>query len=73
MNDGWSIRVTTIDGSGNPAIYQYFYVFEHDKDRAIELVRKQLTVYESDLVEVHEPSRLSLESRRIRPGQVKPK
>jgi hypothetical protein len=46
MPAGWNIRVTTFDSEGKPRI-----VYESDKERAIELVRKRVPVNEGELAE----------------------
>ena len=51
MAAGWNVRVTTFDSEGRPGIVRYFLAYEPDKERAIEMVRKRVPVYEGELAE----------------------
>jgi hypothetical protein len=55
MGEGWNVRVTTIDGAGRPVLFRHYLVFEADRDRAIALVKLDMTVNVGERVEVHEP------------------
>ena len=46
MAAGWNVRVTTFNSEGRPGIVRYFLAYEPDKERAIEMVRKRVPVYE---------------------------
>jgi hypothetical protein len=72
LSDGWRLRVTTLDESGQPAIFRYYLVFEADKDRALALVRMDVSVNTGKTVEALAPvSRQELLGQRMRPGDVK--
>jgi hypothetical protein len=64
--------VTTLDGSGRPAIFRHYLVFEGDKDRAIALVRMDVSVNDGETVQALAPVTLSeLRKQRMKPGDVK--
>src|ERR1700730_1132491 len=70
MGEGWKIKVTTLDGAGRPAIFRHFLVFEHDKNRAIALVRQHPTVHSKDRLEISAPvERQTFVDRNIRRGR----
>jgi hypothetical protein len=72
MTAGWNVRVTTFDSEGKPGIVRYFLAYEADKERAIELVRKRVPVYEGELAEaVTEVAVDELIGQRMRPGDVR--
>jgi hypothetical protein len=51
---------------------RYFLAYEADKERAIELVRKRVPVYEGELAEaVTEVTANELIGQRMRPGDVR--
>ena len=64
--------MTTLDGSGRPAIFRYYLVFEADKDRALAFARMDISVNTGETVEALAPvSRQELLARGMRPGDVK--
>jgi hypothetical protein len=72
MTADWNVRVTTFDSEGKPGIVRYFLAYEADKERAIELVRKRVPVYEGELAEaVTEVTANELIGQRMRPGDVR--
>jgi len=72
MAAGWNVRVTTFDSDGRPGIVRYFLAYEPDKERAIELVRKRVPVYEGEVAEaVAEVTANELLGQTMRPGDVK--
>jgi hypothetical protein len=72
MAAGWNVRVTTFDSKGKPGIVRNFLVYEADKERAIELVRKRVPVHEGQLAEaVAEVGADELIGERMRPGDGK--
>ena len=72
MAAGWNVRVTTFDSEGRPGIARYFLAYEPDKERAIELVRKRVPVYEGEVAEaVTEVTANELLGQRMRPGDVR--
>ena len=72
MAAGWNVRVTTFDSEGKPGIARNFLAYEADKERAIELVRKRVPVYEGELAEaVAEVAADELTGQRMRPGDVR--
>jgi hypothetical protein len=72
MAAGWNVRVTTFDSEGKPRNVRYFLAYEADKDRAIELVRKRVPVYELETAEaVAEVAASELIGQRMRPGDVR--
>jgi hypothetical protein len=71
MSDGWNVRVTTFDRAGQPVIFRHYLVFEADKDRAIALVRMDVSVSPGEAVEALAPvDRSELLGQRMRPGDV---
>src|SRR6266481_5825597 len=53
-------------------IARYFLAYEPDKERAIELVRKRVPVYEGEVAEaVTEVTANELLGQRMRPGDVR--
>ena len=72
LSDGWQVRVTTLDPAGRPAIFRHYLVFEADKDRAIALVRMDISVNDGETVQALAPVTLSeLRKQRMKPGDVK--
>ena len=72
LSDGWQVRVTTLDPAGRPAIFRHYLVFEADKDRAIALVRMDVSVNAGESVEAVAPlARNEFLGRRMKPGDVK--
>ena len=66
------MRVTTFDFEGRPGIVRYFLAYEPDKERAIEMVRKRVPVYEGEVAEaVTEVTANELLGQRMRPGDVR--
>ena len=66
------MRVTTFDSEGKPGIVRNFFAYEADKERAVEMVRKRVPVYEGELAEaVAEVGADELISQRMRPGDVR--
>jgi len=66
------VRVTTFDSEGKPGIVRNFFAYEADKERAVEMVRKRVPVYEGELAEaVAEVGADELISQRMRPGDVR--
>ena len=66
------MRVTTFDFEGRPGIVRYFLAYEPDKERAIEMVRKRVPVYEGEVAEaVTEVTANELLGQTMRPGDVK--
>ena len=69
MAAGWNVRVTTFDSEGRPGIVRYFLAYE---ERAIELVRKRVPVYEGEVAEaVTEVTANELLGQTMRPGDVR--
>ena len=65
------MRVTTFDSEGKPRSVRNFVAYEADKERAVELVRKRVPVYERELAEaVTEVAADELTGRRMKPGDV---
>ena len=66
---GWLVRQTTV---GDPPLAQYFYVYELDKARAVELVKAEYSIGTGDTFEavsqlnVHE-----LTGYGVKPGEMK--
>ena len=56
MSDGWRVRVTTVDGAGQPAIFRDYLVFEANKARAFALVRMHMSVNDGETIEVCAPA-----------------
>jgi len=72
MSDGWKVRVTTVDGSGRPAVFRDYMVFEADRDRAIALVRLHMSVNDGETIEVRAAIvRNEFSEQRMKPGDVK--
>jgi hypothetical protein len=72
LSDGWHVRVTTLDGSGRPALFRDYLVFEPDKDRAIALVQMDVSVNNFETVLALAPVTLNeLRGQRMKPGDVK--
>ena len=72
MAAGWNVRVRTFDSEGRPGIVRYFLAYEPDKERAIELVRKRVPVYEGEVAEaVTEVTANELLGQTMRPGDVR--
>ena len=72
MAAGWNVRVRTFDSEGRPGIVRYFLAYEPDKERAIEMVRKRVPVYEGEVAEaVTEVTANELLGQTMRPGDVK--
>ena len=66
------MRVTTFDSKGKPGIVRNFLAYETDKERAIELVRKRVPVYEGEVAEaVTEVTADELLGQTMRPGDVR--
>lgn len=73
MAAGWKVRVTTFDVEGKPGSVRNFLVYEPDKDRAVELVRKRVPMREGERAEaVAEAAGDELIGEGMRPGDVKP-
>jgi hypothetical protein len=69
LSDGWNIRVTTLDRSGRPAIFRDYLVFEANKDRAVALVRMDVSVNAGEIVQALSPvmpSELRRQGMRLR-------
>jgi hypothetical protein len=61
----------TYDSWGRPAFFRDYLVFEADKDRALALVRMDLSVNAGEIVEALGPVTLSeLRRQRMKPGGV---
>ena len=72
MAAGWIVRVTTFDSEGKPGIVRYFLVYEPDKERAVELVRKRVPVDQGEQAEaVTEAAGNELIGQNMRPGDVR--
>jgi hypothetical protein len=72
LSDGWQVRVTTLDPAGRPAIFRHYLVFEADKDRAIALVRMDVSVNAGEAVKAVAPlARNEFLGHRMKPGDVK--
>jgi hypothetical protein len=72
MPAGWNIRVTTFDSEGKPRIVRNFLVYEPDKEKAIQLVRRRVPVNEGELAEaVAEVAGNEFVDPGMRPGDVK--
>jgi hypothetical protein len=71
MNDGgWIVRATTLNREARPTIFRHYLVFEADKDRAIALVRMDVSVGDGEAIEAVAPIARN-ELRRMKPGDVK--
>ena len=73
MASGWRVRVTTMDRSGRPALYQDFLVFESEESRAVELVRFSCAATEHQVIEALTsigPDEIN--SFRMRRGEIRP-
>jgi hypothetical protein len=69
LSDGWQVRVTTLDPAGRPAIFRHYLVFEADKDRAIALVRMDVSVNAGEAVEAVAPlARNEFLGHRMKPA-----
>ena len=69
---GWTVRVTTFDLDGHPVVFQNFIVYESERTRAIELVRRHMAVSDRQTIEVlGKVSRDTFQSQNIRRGQVR--
>ena len=72
LSDGWQVRVTTLDPAGRPAIFRHYLVLEADKDRAIALVRMDISVNAGEAVKAVAPlARNEFLGHRMKPGDVK--
>jgi hypothetical protein len=72
LSDGWSVRVTTLDSSGRPAIFRHYLVFEADKERALALVRMDISVNPGEIVQAVAPVHwIELREHGMKLGQVK--
>jgi hypothetical protein len=72
MSDGWKVRVTTVDGSGRPAIFRDYLVFEADEDRAIALARLHMTINDGETIELRaRVARNELLKQGMKSGDVK--
>jgi hypothetical protein len=72
MAAGWNVRVTTFDSEGKPRIVRDFLAYEADKERAVEIVRKRVPVYQGELAEaVAEVAGEELIGQRMKPGDVR--
>ena len=72
MAAGWNVRVTTFDADGKPGNVRNFLVYEPDKTRAVELVRKRIPVREEEQAEaVAEAAADELLDQRMKPGDVR--
>jgi hypothetical protein len=72
MPAGWNIRVTTFDSEGKPRIVRNFLVYEPDKEKAIQLVRRRVPVNEGELAEaVAEVAGNEFVGPGMRPGDVR--
>ena len=72
MSDGWNVRVTTFDRAGQPVIFRHYLVFEADKDRAIALVRMDVSVNDGEAIEALAPvAQNEFLGQRMKLGDVK--
>ena len=70
LSDGWQVRVTTLDPAGRPAIFRRYLVFEADKDRAIALVRMDISVNAGEDVKAVAPhTQTQFLLHRMKPGK----
>ena len=64
--------MTTLDGMGRPAIFRHYLVFETDKDRAIALVRLDVSVNDGEAIEALTPvAQNKFLGQRMKLGDVK--
>jgi hypothetical protein len=72
MVAGWKIKVLTRGRAGNPAIIEYYLAFEGDKELAVALVRRHLSLNASARIEAIAPAGGHLFYRReMKAGNVK--
>jgi hypothetical protein len=72
MAAGWKVRVASFDVEGKPGSVRNFLVYEPDKERAVELVRKRVPVRQGEWAEaLAEAAGDELIGERMRPGDVK--
>jgi hypothetical protein len=73
MSDGggWIVQVTTYNRAGQPAIFRHYLVFEADKDRAVQLVRMDVSVGADETIKALAPVARTEFGRPMKPGDVK--